>query len=118
MFRVDTRPNKRNSARPAWKVQKSYLQWLRGRRCACGGKNPDCGGPIQAAHTPDVSSGGMATKTADHLCIPLSEGCHIRTQHRIGWPKFAAAFLPGPVEQVRAAYWQQWTGDKGELANG
>lgn len=118
MLRVDTRPRKRNAPRPAWKVAKSYTQWLKGRRCACGGRNPDCGGPIQAAHTPDVNSGGMGTKADDHLCIPLSEGCHIRTQHRIGWPAFAKQFLPGPVEQVREAYWRQWTGDKGELADG
>lgn len=116
MLKVDTRPNKRNSPRPAWKVQKSYTQWLRGRRCACGGKNPDCAGPIQAAHTPDVASGGMGSKSADHLCIPLSKGCHIDTQHRIGWPAFAKQFLPGTVEQTREAYWRQWTGDKGELA--
>jgi hypothetical protein len=113
---VNTAPRKRNAPRPAWKVAKSYMQWLRGRNCACGGKNPDCAGPIQAAHTPDVQSGGMGTKTADHLAIPLWKGCHIDTQHRIGWPKFAAKFLPGPIEAVREAYWRKWTGDKGELA--
>jgi hypothetical protein len=59
----------------------------------------------------------MGTKAADHLCVPLSQGCHIETQHKIGWPAFAAKYLPGPVEQVRAAYWRQWKGDKGELGD-
>ena len=116
MLRVNTSPRKRNAPRPAWKVAKAYCQWLRGRACACGGKNTACAGPIQAAHTPDVNSGGMGTKTDDHLCIPLSKVCHIDTQHRIGWVTFAKQYLPGPVEQVRAAYWRQWSGDKGELA--
>ena len=115
-MKLDFGPRKRNSPRPAWKVATAYKQWLRGRPCACGGRNPECSGPTQAAHTPDPASKGMGTKADDHLCIPLSEYCHIHTQHRIGWPKFAAKYLPGPIEEVRAAYWRAWKGDKGELA--
>ena len=105
------RPRKRNAPRPAWKVAKAYGQWLRGRSCACEGRNPDCRGPIQAAHVPHPQSSGTATKAADQHQIPLSYACHIDTQHRIGWKSFAALYLAGadPTE-LAERYWLAWPG--------
>lgn len=110
-MRVDTRARHRNAPRPAWKCARSFGQWLRGRNCACQGNNPDCSGPIQAAHTPHAASRGMNSKVADRYQIPLSEGCHIFTQHRIGWPEFARRFLDGnDPTKMAEAYWQKWPG--------
>ena len=116
MLRVNTSPRRKNAPRPAWKVEAAFLQWLRGRPCACGGLNPDCEGKIQAAHVPHKASKGMGTKAADRWAIPLSEGCHIRTQHRIGWQSFAKQFLRADPVEMAEAYWRSWKGDKGELA--
>jgi hypothetical protein len=117
MLRVDTRPRKRNAPRPAWKVQLAFHQWLRGRPCACGGRNPDCRGKIQAAHGPDPATKGIATKSDDRIAMPLSEGCHLGTQHRIGWPAFAKQFLQGAdPREMCLAYFKAWPGDKGDLA--
>lgn len=109
MLRIDTRPRKRNAPRPAWKVAEGFRQWLRGRPCACQGRNPDCSGKIQAAHTPHPASRGMNSKVADRYEIPLSEGCHIFTQHRIGWPEFARRYLGGEdPAKLAEAYWKAW----------
>jgi hypothetical protein len=49
--------------------------------------------------------------------MPLSEQCHLYTQHRIGWPEFAKLYLRGAdPREVCLAYWRAWPGDKGELA--
>ena len=121
-MRVDTSPRHKNAPRPAWKVVTAYLQWLRGRKCACGGKIGNCFGPIQAAHvdyaakgTPDAK--GTGTKVADRWAIPLSAGCHL-LQHGKGWPWFDVTILgkAGAAEKMAAAYWSQWKGDKGDLA--
>jgi hypothetical protein len=124
MIRVDVRPRKRNSPRPAWKVCASFLQWLRGRPCACGGRNPDCGGPMQAAHVDYAAKGtaeakGMSSKVADRWAIPLSANCH-RLQHDKGWPWFDVTILglAGAGEKMAAEFWRLWKGDKGELADG
>lgn len=110
-MRVDVRPRKRNAPRPAEKVAHGYSQWLRGRPCACEGRNPNCWGKIQAAHAPHKASKGTATKAADRYQLPLSEGCHLRTQHTLGWPSFARFYLKGrdPVE-LAEAYWRAWPG--------
>lgn len=118
-MKIDTRPRKKNASRPAWKAQASFHQWLRGRACACGGRNPDCFGKIQAAHGPDPATKGIGTKSDDRIAMPLSEGCHIHTQHRIGWSSFAKQFLNGAdPREMCLSYWKAWPGDKGELANG
>lgn len=105
------RPRHRNAPRPAWKVAKAYGQWLRGRTCACEGRNPDCEGPMQAAHVPHPQSSGQGTKAADRYEIPLTVGCHLFTQHRIGWPEFARLYLNGAdPTKLAEAYWQQWPG--------
>lgn len=110
-MRVNIRPRKRNSPRPDWKVAEAFKQWLRGRECACGGSNPACRGRIQAAHVPHKASKGVGTKVADRWCIPLSEGCHLDTQHRIGWPSFAKQFLNGQdPESLAGDYWHLWPG--------
>ena len=102
----------RNAPRPAWKVADSFRQWLRGRPCACGGRNPDCDGPIRSAHVDYAAKGtsdakGTASKVADRWCIPLSDGCH-KLQHTIGWPAFDRKYLPAKAEVLAAAYWQAW----------
>lgn len=104
-------PRRRNAPRPAWKVAEAFGQWLRGRPCACQGRNPDCSGKIQAAHVPHKASKGMATKAADRYQIPLSEECHLRAQHGKGWQTFAERFLGGrdPVE-LSDDYWKAWPG--------
>jgi hypothetical protein len=110
----------RNAPRPAWKVADAFGQWLRGRPCACGGRNKLCGGRIQAAHVPHKASKGIGTKAADKWMIPLSENCHLHTQHKRGWQTFAAEYLGGrdPVE-LAAEYWRAWPGRaKWEARNG
>lgn len=117
MLRVDISPRRKNAPRPAWKVEKAFHQFLRGRPCACKGRNPKCSGKMQAAHVPHKASKGTGTKAADRWAIPLSEHCHLHTQHQIGWPAFAKLFLGGadPCD-LAEAYWTQWKGDKGDLA--
>ncbi len=124
MMRVDTRPRKRNAPRPAWKVCEAFLQWLRGRSCACKGRNQNCGGRMVAAHVDYAAKGtteakGTGTKVADRWAIPLSWYCH-QLQHDKGWPWFDKHILgaAGAGEAMAAAYWRDWKGDKGELANG
>lgn len=107
MLRVDTRPRKRNAPRPAEKSAPGYLQWLRGRACACGGRNANCGGKMQAAHGPDKATKGMATKCRDSAAIPLSENCHAE-QHRRGWITFTLDHLAGPPLKLAEAYWSDW----------
>jgi hypothetical protein len=109
LARSAIRPRRQNAPRPAWKVAEGFKQWLRGRPCACEGRNPACSGKMQAAHVPHKASKGTGTKAADRYCIPLSEGCHLHTQHRIGWPEFARLYLRGrdPV-LLSCEYWAAW----------
>lgn len=114
------RPRRQKAPRPAWKVAEAFKQWIRGRPCACEGRNPECDNQdIQAAHTGHKGSKGMGTKAADRYCIPLSEVCH-RTQHLIGWQSFAAKFLRGAEPVVLSLrYWAAWPGRaKWEEKNG
>lgn len=122
MSLVDTRPRHRNAPRPAWKVCEAFLQYLRGRACACKGQNPHCGGKIVAAHVDYAAKGtreakGTSTKVADRWAIPLSDLCH-KLQHDKGWPWFDFEILgrAGAAELMAAEYWRLWKGDKGELA--
>lgn len=111
-MRVDIRPRKRNAPRPAWKVEKSYHQWLRGRPCYMAGVGP-CLGRIEAAHTPDPASKGIGTKAADHNAIPLCQGHH-KLHTDKGWS--AINLTRESARAVAATYWRLWQGDKGELA--
>lgn len=113
MLKVDVRPRRRNSPRPAWKVAKSYHQWLRGRPCAVkhlGG----CWGKMEAAHTPDPMSKGMGTKASDHNAIPLCQAHH-KLHTNKGWS--AIHLTRDSARRMAAAYWHLWKGDKGELVN-
>lgn len=110
------RPRKKNRPRPDWKVADAFRQWLRGRPCACQGRNPGCGGPVRSAHvdyaakgTPDAK--GTSTKVADRWCIPASENCH-QLQHNIGWPEFERRFLPAKADKLAAEYWDRWPARK------
>jgi len=119
-MRIDTRPRKTNSPRPAWKVNAAYLQWLRGRRCACLGRNPDCDGKTQAAHGPDPATKGIGTKSVDDIAMPLSEVCH-HAQHALGWQTFAKRFLAGADPRAMCiAYHGEWLRKRPEMreANG
>lgn len=116
LSRAATRPRRQNAPRPAWKAADAFRKWLRGRPCACEGRNPDCGGTMVAAHvdyagkgTPDAK--GTGTKAADRFCIPLSDECH-KLQHAKGWPWFDIQVLrrAGAGETLAAAYWQAWPG--------
>jgi hypothetical protein len=111
MLRVDTRPRHKNAPRPAWKVCKAYLQFLRGRSCFRAGS--DCAGRIEAAHTPDPASKGTGIKAADHNAIPLCSHHH-REHTNKGWS--AIGLTRETAMLAAAAYWKAWSGDKGELA--
>jgi hypothetical protein len=110
LSRTALKPRKRNAPRPAWKVADAFGQWLRGRPCACQGRNPACSGKIQAAHTPHKASKGMGTRCADRYQIPLSAGCHLHTQHRKGWQTFAERFLGRDPNELAEDYWRAWPG--------
>ena len=120
LSRSAIKPRKRNAPRRAWKVAEAYHQWLRGRPCACMGRNPACDGKMQAAHVPHAASKGTGTKAADRWAIPLTVGCHINTQHIIGWPEFASRYLGRRDPTALAAeYWAAWPGRaKWEQDNG
>lgn len=109
-------PRHKNAPRPAWKVQKAYHQWLRGRKCAIAGllEFGACYGKIEAAHTPDPGSKGMGTKAADRNAIPLCHGHH-KKHTVLGWS--AIGLTRDEAQRLAAAYWAAWKGDKGELAN-
>jgi hypothetical protein len=111
-MRVDVRPRKRNAPRPAWKVEKAYHQWLRGRLCYMA-KNGGCGGVMEAAHTPDPMSKGMGSKAADHNAIPLCS-VHHKLHTNKGWS--AIGLTRETARGVAKAYWSLWRGDKGGLA--
>jgi hypothetical protein len=112
-----------NAPRPAWKVADAFRKWLRGRPCACEGRNPECAGPVRSAHvdfaakgTPDAK--GTASKVADRWCIPLTDPCH-DLQHTKGWPWFITNILKRDPEKLAAAYWKAWPGRaKWENENG
>lgn len=110
--KVDVRPRRKNSPRPAWKVERAYRQWLLGRNCAKAG--PECDGHMEAAHTPDPMSKGTSTKAADHNCIPLCE-YHHRLHTNKGWS--AIGLTRETAQKMAASYWSLWKGDKGELAD-
>lgn len=105
---VNTRPRHRNAGRPAEKSCLQYLRWLRGRGCACEGRNPNCGGgKIQAAHGPHKASKGTGTKVEDRWAMPLSINCHM-LQHSLGWNTFAEHFLKADPLEVCRAFWDAW----------
>lgn len=111
-MKVDVRPRKRNAPRPAWKVSKAYLQWLRGRECFRASLG-NCDGRMEAAHTPDPASKGMGTKAADFNAIPLCQRHHLLHTMK-GWS--AIGLTRDTAQAAAAEYWRQWKGDKGELA--
>jgi hypothetical protein len=104
-MKVDVRPRNRKAPRPAWKVAKSYHQWLRGRPCFFAG--PDCSGNIEAAHTPDPMSKGMSTKAADCNSIPACQHHHL-TQTVKGWS--AVGLTRDKATEAGNAYWRAWPG--------
>jgi hypothetical protein len=104
--KVDIRPRHKNTPRPAWKVARSYLQWLRGRECACADRG-DCWGRIEAAHTPDPLSKGTGTKSADRNAIPLCQGHHLAHTNK-GWS--AIGLTREKAAAMAESYWRGWPG--------
>lgn len=111
-MRADIRPNRRKPARPAWKVERAYRQWIKGRRCAFE-KLGGCWGPIEFAHTPDPLSKGMGTQAADRNAIPACQAHH-HEQTVKGWS--AVGLTRESAQALAADYWRLWPGDKGDLA--
>lgn len=109
-MKVDCSPRKKNAPRPAWKVEKAYLQWLRGRPCMLAGAG--CVGRIEAAHTPDPESKGMGTKAADRNAIPLCQAHHALHTTK-GWS--AIGLTRETAAKAAGEYWRRWKGDRGEL---
>ena len=72
-----------------------------------------CDGGMEAAHTPDPASRGMGTKAADHNAIPLC-AFHHRLHTLKGWS--ALGLTRETAQNLAAAYWKAWKGDKGDLA--
>jgi hypothetical protein len=68
---------------------------------------------MEAAHTPDPMSKGMATKAADHNAIPLCTGHHNMHTGQ-AWSKIG--LTRDGARAMAAEYWRLWKGDKGELA--
>lgn len=100
------KPRKQNAPRPAWKVEKSFHQWLRGRECAfahLGG----CWGRMEAAHTPDPGSRGIGTKAADHNAVPACTGHH-KLHTDKGWS--AVGLNKETARTLGNAYYQAWPG--------
>jgi len=111
-MRVNTAPRRRNAPRPAWKVATAYLQWLRGRECAFAARG-GCSGRMEAAHTPDPLSKAMGSKAADYNAIPACQAHH-KLQTDKGWS--AVGLTRETAQEMAAAYWRAWPGDKGGLA--
>ena len=108
-MRVNVKPRRQNAPRPAWKVARSYPQWLRGRPCAADGYG-HCEGTMEAAHVDHGGDKGMGTKASDRFAIPLCSGHH-RRQHMRGWMTFEAECLGGKSAVAMAdAYWTAWPG--------
>lgn len=99
-------PRKKNAPRPAWKVARSYAQWLRGRPCAVA-KLGGCWGDMEAAHTPDPMSKAMGSKAADYNEIPLCHHHH-DIQTRKGWS--AIGLTREAAQSMAAEYWRAWPG--------
>ena len=106
-MKIDVRPRKRNSPRPAEKSAPGYLQWLRGRPCMIGGL--ECSGErIEAAHVDYAGDKGMGTKVSDKHAVPLCSRHH-HQQHSIGWQSFERMHN---ITALSAAvvYWNAWPG--------
>lgn len=110
MLRVDTRPRRRNAARPAEKDAPAYLKWLRGRSCFLSQRG-GCMGKIEAAHVYGGGDRGMSTKCRDSNAIPMCSEHH-RIQHAWGWKTFEAnyGYAPGDAKLAADAYWKAWPG--------
>jgi hypothetical protein len=104
-MRVDTRPRRQNAPRPAEKSAPSFLQWLRGRPCYCGGQ---CAGRIEAAHVDYAGDKGIGTKVSDRFAVPLCAAHHAE-QHQSGIRTFEARHSLNMLEASKA-YWSAWPG--------
>jgi len=109
LARSATKPRRQNAGRPAEKSCRPFLQWLRGRPCACAGRNAGCSGRMEAAHVDYAGDKGVGTKVSDRHAIPLSQECHAQ-QHRKGWRWFDEHVLGGASRGLMLAqgYWSAW----------
>lgn len=108
-MKVDIRPRRRNSPRPAEKSAPGFKQWVRGRNCLASGSA--CQGKVEAAHVDYAGGKGIGTKVADKFTVPLCT-FHHRLQHSMGWPKFNFVYLQkyGGALEAANALWQRWPG--------
>jgi hypothetical protein len=107
-MKIDVRPRKRNSPRPAEKSAPQYLQWLRGRDC-CLVFMRGCEGRMEAAHVDYAGDKGMGTKASDRFAIPMCSKHH-REQHTMGWDTFERAYGNFNALAVSVDYWSKWPG--------
>lgn len=107
MMRVNVKPRRRNSPRPAEKSAPAFLQWLRGRECLIAKKH-DCAGKICAAHFDQWGDKGIGTKVSDRAALPLCALGHDE-QHRIGWTSFQLKYQFNGFDVVER-YWRAWPG--------
>ena len=98
----------KNAPRPPEKSAPAFIQWLRGRPCACAGCLCDGTSRIVAAHVDHAGGKGMGTKVADRHAIPLSNDCH-RLQHSIGWRTYEQRLCSDAVK-LAEEYWRRWPG--------
>lgn len=106
MLRVNTKPRRRNSPRPAEKSAPGFLKWLRGRECVMAF---NCEGRMEAAHVDYAGDKGMGTKASDRFAIPMCAKHH-REQHDKGWDTFQRTYGNFNALDVAEAYWKAWPG--------
>jgi hypothetical protein len=97
LSRTALKPRKRNAPRPAWKVADAFGQWLRGRPCACQGRNPACKGPIQAAHVPAQGEQGHGDALRRPIPDTAQRGVPFAHSAQEGLETFAERFLGGAI---------------------
>lgn len=79
------KPTKMGCNMPKQIRSAAHLKWIRGHECAAA--NPDCQGPIEAAHVRIGTDGGTSIKPSDCWAVPLCSWHH-RLQHQIGERSF------------------------------
>lgn len=121
MYRVDTRPRRKNSTKiaDARRVE-PFAKWVRGRQCHLHGKG-GCGfmpdrEKIEFAHVDCAGGKGVGLKVADKKGIPLCPKHHAEQHGQIGsfksrggWETFQLKYGFDATEAA-AGYWQAWPG--------
>jgi hypothetical protein len=111
MFRVNTKPRRKNAPRIAEKSAPGFLQWLRGRECLFVDVGVIGEGPVEAMHLDFAGGKGVGSKVADRYSVPCRASLH-RRQHTRGWASFLREMGTTKEEMLGAAdaYWRAWPG--------